>query len=241
MLQKAYTKLCLALLTLVCFTKAHAEVSFPICWHGLYVSGQLGGSWNNSDLTFTNANYFNTLGEDLVGSNFHFEPSGFVGGGAIGYNYQCQCLVIGIEAGTLYTKLEKSKESPFFPTLDDYKYGVDWTALAKARVGYAIGRFLPFITGGWAGNHFDLKLEDITADIRGYSKKWANGWTVGGGCDYKIIANLSVGIAYDYIEIKDKNHTINCSNCGSGIGFGTPIVNDHIQTHIVTARINLHL
>jgi hypothetical protein len=57
-------------------------------WTGLYIGGQLGGTWSDVDWTQTNANYFNTLGPAVVGSDSGFSPSGAIGGIVGGYNYQ---------------------------------------------------------------------------------------------------------------------------------------------------------
>ncbi len=209
-------------------------------WKGLYFSGQLGAGWPQASCNYDNPNYFNTYGAEVLGNHFNFNTNGFVGGGAFGYNLQIRHLVIGLESGILYTDFQKKIASPFFPDIDRYSYEMNWLASAKARIGIAYRRFLPFFTAGWAGTPMSLTLQDIPSSISAHRSKWINGWTLGGGFDCKVVNPLSLGIAYDYFQFNLDSKSIPCSLCGSGIGFGTPIVSSNIHTQTVTARINLH-
>lgn len=215
--------------------------SHLVNWRGYYLNGKIGEGSSHSHLDFRNANYFNTLGPQLLGTKFHFNSDGFVGGGALGYNLQVQRLVIGLEVGALSVRFKKDIPSPFFPDVDVYSYDQKWLADAKARLGLVCWRLLPFITGGWAGSQIDLKLRDTQADIVAHLNKWVIGWTIGGGIDCMIVRHFSLGLAYDYYRFDYNNKAVHCSSCGMGIGLGSPVVSDHIYTHILTARINIHL
>lgn len=213
----------------------------PACWEGFYLNGQLGAGWNKHKVRFTNNNYFNTLGATRVGSNFELDSKGFLGGGAIGYNKQCGCWVFGVEGGALGTNLKKSKPSPFFPELDTFTGRVNWLGYTKLRAGYAYNCFLPFIAGGWSGGYVDMLLYDTPSDITAHKRKWTNGWILGCGLDYKVSKCFSVGVAYDYSQLRYKNTTIGCPTCGTGAGFGTPKINNRISTQILTFRFNINL
>lgn len=208
----------------------------PACWNGAYISGLLGGGWAKEKAKFTNANYFNTLGAQVLGKRFDFKSRGFLGGGAIGYNYQRNCLVFGAEAGILGLNLKDSYPSPYFPQIDRFSSSLNWLAYVKLRTGFAYKCLLPFITGGWAGTSVDLRFKDTPSNINAHSHNWANGWTVGAGVDYKLNACFSIGVAYDYFQLQ-RNEKTSCSNCGSGVGFGTPRVDNHIHLQSVTARL----
>jgi len=210
----------------------------PACWRGFYLSGQLGEGWSHTHAKFVNRNYFNTLGSDLLGSTFHFKSQGFIGGGALGYNYQRECLVVGFEGGVQSLNLKKSQPSPFFPTLDTFSSNVQWLGNAKGRVGYAYKRLLTFISGGWAGGKVSLLLEDPASNIIAKSTKWVSGWTIGVGSEFKISRCFSLGLAYDYIQVQYKHQSISCPNCGTGVGFGSPRVNNTLQAQTLTVRIN---
>lgn len=225
----------------LCGWAAERSPCCPSNWRGLYVSALLGSEWNCSSLEFNNANYFNTFGAEVVGSKFHFDPNGFVGGGALGYNFQNRWLVVGWEARALGTLLKRSQPSPFFPDLDLFTYRLRWLADVRLRAGYAYRCLLPFVSAGWVGSRVNLELKDIAKDITDEMKKWVNGWTVGVGLDWKIARELSTGFSYDYAQFRFKNRATSCPLCGSGVGFGTPAVSGRLHAQTFTVRINMHL
>lgn len=210
----------------------------PACWQGIYLGGQLGMGWNREPAKFANPNYFNTLGPALLGSKFRFQSEGFVGGGDLGYNYQCGCFVAGVEAAALGTQLKRSRRSPYFPDTDTFTSHLHWIASAKARFGFAYDQLLTFVTGGWAGGDVKLKFRDSAANIVASSNKWVNGWTVGAGAEYKVLDCFSLGVTYDYVQLQYKHKSVSCSHCGTGIGLGAPAVNNRLHIQTLLFRVN---
>src|SRR6202030_612503 len=76
----------IALLSLVSVSPAAAEPLFG-GWGGFYLGGHLGGAFGSSD-------WFD-LGGGNIGSH---TPSGIIGGGQIGYNFQLGPWVLGPQA-----------------------------------------------------------------------------------------------------------------------------------------------
>lgn len=114
-------------------------------------------------------------------------------------------------------------------------------ANAKGRIGYAYKYYLLYIAGGWAGNNVEVEMNDFTNNILAKSTKWINGWTIGAGAECKITKNLSLGLEYDYIQQKYKNENGSCPLCGTGVGFGSPVFNNSIQSQTLLARISFYL
>jgi len=214
------------------------RIQEPGSWKGVYIGAQLGTSWNRTNWQYTNPNYFNTLGPVILGNNFNFRSNGVAGGGNLGFNYQNGPLVLGLEGSVLGVDLEDKIMSPFFPTVDVYTSNVHWVATVKGRAGYACEKLLVYIDGGWAGGDTSLTLLDTEGNIRANSRLWANGWTAGAGADYKLTANLALGVAYDFIRLNVNNKSISCPSCGTGVGLGTPSVDGQIKIQAVTARLN---
>lgn len=208
------------------------------CWQGFYISGQIGSGWNDEDVKFVNDNFFNTVGPVVLGSHFNFGSDGLIGGGIVGYNYQDDCVVAGVEGGVLSLNLKKSISSPFFPDIDVYSTNLEYLATARFRIGLAYERLLTFFRAGWAGGNVSLKLNDTSSNILASSKDWANGWTVGIGAEYQVFNNISFGLAYDYFQFQYKHKSIACPGCGSGIGFGTPVVNNHLHVQTLLFSIS---
>lgn len=210
----------------------------PCNWEGIYVTGLLGGGWGGIDTTFTNANYFNTLGSEIVGNDFSNQPSGFIGGGAFGYNYQCDCFVIGVEGGALYTSLRNKIRSPYFPEIDHFTAKLQWIADAKLRVGYTFNQLLAYISGGWAGGRVAYSLVDTPSSIVATSNNWAKGWTVGVGAEYKLWECLAAGLEYNYFRLQYNDKNSSCPSCGTGVGFGTPRLDSHLHAHSIMVRLS---
>lgn len=207
-------------------------------WEGFYLSGQLGGGGNRERQKFTNLNYFNTLGPTLLGTSFKEKSLGFIGGAALGYQYHTECFVIGLEGGIVSSNLQKTRRSPFFPTTDVFSSRYTCLANGKLRLGYAFDQLLFFIAGGWAGGRHTVKLIDNESQTIARLKRWSNGWSIGAGFDCKLTNCFSLGIAYDYIQLHDKNKAAFCPTCGTGVGFGSPVLDNRSYVQTLTLRLN---
>jgi hypothetical protein len=49
-------------------------------WEGFYIGGQYGKAKSRTDWTYANANYFNTSGATVLGSDFNVNSTGNIGG-----------------------------------------------------------------------------------------------------------------------------------------------------------------
>lgn len=207
-------------------------------WQGLYIGGQLGGAWSREDWQYQNLNYFNTIGTELLGRRFGFNPSNLIGGGYLGFNYQTNSpWLLGIEGSFSGSNLSRTEPSPFYST-DRYTSSMKELGTLKGRLGYRRDQWLPYISGGWAFAKTSLTLDDHIDHVKSTTAPWNNGWVVGVGVDYKLNEHLAVGINYDYSAISINNQSMSCPGCGTGAGFGTPLVNGEFKTQTVMARIS---
>src|SRR5580692_10179702 len=78
------------------YTKAPAVyVDPPFNWTGFYIGGNLGYSWGQSRDTST---LTDAAGALLLTTTDKSALNGIVGGGQVGYNWQVQSMVVGLEA-----------------------------------------------------------------------------------------------------------------------------------------------
>jgi outer membrane immunogenic protein len=212
-------------------------------WTGFYLGGQLGGAWSTIDWTQTIANYFNTLGPAVVGTDSGFDPSGIAGGVLGGYNHQIGQWVLGLELAATATDLSETRASPFFPALDTFSTEVNWLATVAGRVGYAWDRWLVYGRGGWTGGDVKLTLRDVTNGTTASKDTWANGWTLGAGTEYMLWHGVALGLAYDYVELNLDDESVTCPACGvaRAAGLGTPILDADYKIQSVSARLSVFL
>lgn len=212
-----------------------------VSWHGFYTGAQLGGAWSAIDWQYQNANYFNTNGPTVVGNDFDHDPKGVIGGALGGFNYQAGPWVFGVELAASAADMNQERPSPLFPKLDVTTTSVNWLTSATGRLGYAWDRWLVFAKGGWAGGEVSATLHDVSAGVYASEDQWANGWTVGGGLEYMLCDRVSLGAAYDYVDLSINNKTVTCPSCvGVGPGFGIPIVDGDINVQSIMARLSFH-
>lgn len=132
------------------------------------------------------------------------DDSGEVGVRA-GYDMQFGSFVVGgvVDFGT---GGGEDSVTGFSTTPANYSFEreLDYLAAARLRIGYAYGRYLPYVTGGYANgkmvstfstsngvNSFDpIKVTD---NIDGYQ--------LGAGMETKLTSNISVGLEYMYTSL----------------------------------------
>lgn len=164
------------------YTKA-PPVSPAYDWSGFYV-GVFGGAG------FTNHDISN------FGGSANYGGSGGTAGGAIGANWQFGSLVLGVEADGAWAS---SRSNDAFELGPNDATTLRSTASVRARAGWAIDRFLVFLTGGWA--HGGLRHTD-TDPVLGTDSFTTSrsGWTAGGGLDYAFTPQLIGTFDYRYYD-----------------------------------------
>lgn len=168
----------------------------PYNWTGLYVGGNVGGSWGAHDHTVV------TFSGATVDTNA--KPDGVIGGGQIGYNWQTGSWVFGLEAdiqgsGQKDTFSHAIAAGGTHTTSDE----LDYFGTVRGRVGYAWDRHLLYATGGWA---YGRETIDSTTQVAGvtdastHRNDITDGWTVGGGWEWAFADRWSVRVEYLYVD-----------------------------------------
>jgi outer membrane immunogenic protein len=159
-------------------------------WTGVYIGAQAGYGWGHkSDYTL----FPGGAVAQGVGSN----PSGFVGGGHVGYNYQISQFVIGLE-GDVNGSTGHSNEANFGFVGNGRE---EFDASIRGRAGVAFDRILIFATGGVVFGDFNSSVTDPFGVVESHNRGDI-GWTVGGGLEYAIDNNWSVRGEYRYIDYR---------------------------------------
>lgn len=188
-------------------------------WTGFYVGGHAGYGWSNFS------------GDDPAGG----EPAkakGWLGGVTVGYNYQINAFVIGIEGDYSWANVNYSEPDIFGVGAGEAKLKNDFFATAAVRLGYAIDRLLIYGKGGaaWTRDKWD-----VTDGLGGYANGTFNrtGWMIGGGLEYAFWDNWSAKVEYNYLQFKSIEE-----NLTTGGGLTATPANVKLSTHLVKLGLN---
>jgi outer membrane immunogenic protein len=151
-----------------------------------------------------------------------FDTSGGLAGGTVGYNYQMGPWVLGLEGDVDWSDMKGSTTA--VPCTTSCETRNSWLATARGRLGYAVGRFLPFVTAG--GAFGDVKATPTAFAGERDSKA---GWTVGGGVEVALTGPWSAKVEYLYADLGK-------STCAAG-NCALP-ANVDLTSNIVRAGIN---
>lgn len=106
-------------------------------------------------------------------------------GAFVGYNYQVPQtpFVASLEASLNIGGEERTRAGAKFPASHpEAKVSVPYATAVKARFGYAIDKFLPYVQGGVVGAETRFRVTDDDGFYAG-TNKFATGWLAGIGVD----------------------------------------------------------
>lgn len=160
-------------------------------WTGGYIGIQGGYAWGESRFQLDNGNFSDP------------DPDGFFGGIYVGYNAQLGSnWVLGIDADINISGLDGDDAGRFpdgTPFLGTSVTGEqDWNAAVRARVGFAVDRFLPYIAGGVAFSDYNVTVND--GGVIATFDDTYTGWTIGAGAEYAFTDNLIFRGEYRYTD-----------------------------------------
>jgi outer membrane immunogenic protein len=158
-----------------------AEVVYatPSIWQGAYMGINGGYGWSNS--TFT-------------------EPSGGFGGAQLGYNWQRDRIVFGLEGDIQGADISGSAYNPFFDATAHSN--VDWFSTVRGRLGFTAGTVLIYGTAGLAVADFNN-----TVNVGGLTFSDSDtkaGYAAGGGVEWAFAPNWSMKAEYLYLGFGDE-------------------------------------
>jgi outer membrane immunogenic protein len=190
---------------------------------------------------------------------FSSDPSGFVGGGQFGCNYQfAQEWVVGVEADIEGADVQGTGinthsdiDTSHSPTIITNTFGLGvhskspWLASAAARIGWAPGPWFIYVKGGgaWISDKYtvDLSVTQTVATSTTTSTateplaEWSAhesraGWVFGGGVEYAFLTYWSARFDYGFYYFGNRNLTFT--------GPGSPIVNVKEWMSVFTVGIS---
>ena len=210
-------------------------VEAPVNWTGFYVGGV--GSYSSGNTDYPGAKPYiappapcGDCGPPLQDLN------GAMLGGTVGYNYQFDRFVLGVEGDYSWGDITDSKRDGNY-IIEDLK--IDGFGTIRGRIGYAVGNFLPYVTGGvsfermqlgqscpdqasapfgWCHTHGPYNLHD---------SQWNTGYVVGGGVEWKASERVSLKAEVLYTDFGTETYSLGKMGNGQAMA---PIKIDDNQT-----------
>ncbi|HEX3496193.1 MAG TPA: outer membrane protein [Methylocella sp.] len=177
-------------------------------WTGIYIGGQVGYAWFNGSNRFNGFDPFFNDGQGIfLNSSVGGTPNGVIGGGHVGYDYQINQWVLGVEGTVDGTSLTNTAVAVFPDgSVLRARSNADIQGSIRGRLGIAWDRALIYATGGVAFGGFNTNVSFNGTDFATGVPFFANanvsstrtGWTVGGGIDYAVTNNWSIFAEYRF-------------------------------------------
>jgi outer membrane immunogenic protein len=215
--------------TAVAGDRAGLKDDRPFSWSGFYVGAQMGYGWGSSDTTHLTDDFFGSAAGQVTA----LDNNGLLGGAHAGYNLQFGSVVVGVEVGYSFASIRDNCTECLTAGFDDrFHSDVNDLFTVTGRVGYATPSSLLYVKGGWANSEIEYRVSTRGGTAAGFKDR-VNGWTVGGGYEFKVAKGLSFGIEYMYVKLDDDTHTASGTTT-------FPAASD-IDIHTVTARLSYQL
>lgn len=233
-----------------------------VTWTGAYIGATLGYGWTESASTITAIDTIITpffLSQGTMPRSLNSRFDGFIGGAEIGYNWQIDRWVTGLETDLSYSKM-RAGVTYYAPeiganpeTLTSHNTELSWFGTARARLGYLVTpETLFFATGGLAYGHVKVSSTLVPEPTfpcarnalcsAGSASETRIGWAIGGGVESKIASNWTAKVEYLHFDLGTISDTT-LSKATFAAWPGKPImsVNSNVTGNIVRIGVNYQL
>ncbi|WP_119389486.1 outer membrane protein [Taklimakanibacter lacteus] len=179
-----------------------ADIEAPTVhdWTGFYIGATAGYGWGDTRQTTADPDPGQSDDETI---------DGFVGGAAIGYNWQLDSILLGLETDISYSDIAGEFDgTPQWGcgVPDECSTDVPWFGTVRLRAGLPIDTILPYITAGMAFAEIEGKIDlgpIPPQNGRFDGSDTVFGWTIGGGVEWALDDSVSVKVEYLWIDLEE--------------------------------------
>lgn len=169
-------------------------------WTGFYVGVHFGAAWGTKQQTITT---FDTSPVPVTQSSH--TVNGWLGGGQVGFNYQVDRWVWGVEAQFSWSDIDGVGLCNVIG-INTCRTKIDWLGTAALRLGFTIDHALVYVKGGaaWVHDKYDTDIQGQATTFGSASEtRW--GWMFGTGVEYAVTRAWSAKIEYNYLDFGTKD------------------------------------
>lgn len=204
----------------------------PANWSGVYVGGALGSARGHSS-------YASPFIPPVSGDATRL--GGAIAGGQIGADYQMGAYVIGAEAAFAWANVAGT-DTCFSTAPAGAVSGFDCGSTVRSlgsvtgRVGYAFDKALVYARGGFAWNQQQDMFNNYNFTGQIYHNTSTNkGWTLGGGVEYALLPQLSLGLDYKHYDFGASDSFITTAPASLA---GVNLAPGNLRMDVVTMTLN---
>jgi len=179
----------------------------PGRWAGFYGGFNFGNAVGRGSATLSLVPFIN--------DSFAVQPTGWFGGGQIGYNWQFRTdYVLGLEADLQGSGQDSDQNCALTcstAVTAILKQELPWWGTVRGRLGYTVGPALFYVTGGFAYGGVKNKVTETipgSATTTVSASDTLTGWTLGGGVETPVgqilnwnFPNWTVRTEYLYVDL----------------------------------------
>jgi outer membrane immunogenic protein len=165
-------------------------------WTGFYVGANLGWACCAND----RVGLFDATG--FQGDIVDLEGDGVFGGVQVGYNYQWNWFVAGLEADWQYSGYFDDGSGTAGPYRAHASTDSNWFGTIRARAGFAWDRVLVYGTGGFAAGNteYTVRITNGPGSIR-EDESFNTGWVAGAGVEVAFTDRISAKGEWQFIDL----------------------------------------
>jgi outer membrane immunogenic protein len=177
----------------------------PFSWTGFYLGGNIGGAWaeRRVDDPFRGVSF--SRSSDAV----------FMGGGQLGFNYQINTVVLGVEWDFDAVGNNDNRVGSGIPILGVpfavSRSGDRWLSTLAARLGYANDHWLFYAklgVGEVGTRNLTITNLNTGVSISGGNLHSRTGAMLGFGLEYAFTNNWTVKAEYDFIDLSSRSFVV---------------------------------
>jgi outer membrane immunogenic protein len=238
-------------------SSALADEPYVYSWAGSYIGVDLGAAFGGGASNFNVPPQLSSSTKSALqaqsGTN-----NAFVGGAHVGYNFQKEHLVFGLETEIDYVgKIRKQQSYAFSsqgnggPPVGSYNVTpaentTNYIGTLRARVGYAWQKYLVYAGGGYAYGGVNnggtgtvvFTAPDGTKTSQtgsGDNQGSHSGYVLSAGVEYALSKNVSTRLDYSYLNFGNNTQTIKAPATGASYSFTSSA-----QEHFSLLRIGIN-
>ena len=196
-----------------------AAMQAPTNWSGFYVGTQSGYTWSSIDGSFSNGG---------TGTFSIDHDTEFAWGLMLGVQHQIGNVVLGVEGNWLSMIVNNPGSTACPNPLLVCTSRIDDILSVGGRLGWAMGHWMPYVSGGYASSSFSYRANDVaviapatTLLAREDGRTRNDGWYIGVGFDMVVAPGWTTGLEYRHYDFGDQSTTTFTAQAPQGVPIET--------------------